>query len=77
MSNTNLTAAESQLHALMFKVSRLEKQRGICEWAQISGRRVMCSPIFHADGRFKTWKFVVDGKRTTFDDISEMCRAAD
>jgi hypothetical protein len=76
MSTTNLTVAEQQLHSLMHKVSHLQKQRGICEWAEIDGRRVMCAPIFHADGRFKTWKFIVDGKLTKFDDMAAICRAA-
>lgn len=76
MTTSNLTAAEQQLHSLMHKVSHLQKQRGACEWAELNGRRVMCAPIFHADGRFKTWKFVVDGRRTTFDDMAAMCREA-
>ena len=74
---TNLTTAEQALHALMHKVSRLPKQRGICEWSTLAGRRVMCAPIFHANEEFKTWKFIVDGKLTKFDDVAAMCRAAD
>lgn len=73
---SNLTNAERQLHALMHKVSHLEKARGACEWEEIAGRRVMCAPVFHSDGRFKTCRFVVDGKRTKFDDIAAMCREA-
>jgi hypothetical protein len=76
MTTANLTTAEQQLHTLMHKVSRLQKQRGVCEWAEIDGRRVMCAPIFCADGSFKTWKFIVDGKRIKFDDMAAMCRAA-
>lgn len=76
MTTSNLTNAEQQLHSLMHKVSHLPKQRGICEWAEIDGRRVMCAPTFRANGNFLGWRFVVDGKYTKFDDMAAMCRAA-
>lgn len=73
----NITEAEAALHALMLKVSALPKMRGACEWAVIAGRRIMCAPTYHkADGSFKTWRFVVDGKLTKFDDLAAICRAA-